>query len=312
MLPRPAPMPLARHAKALFLSLALLLAMGSSLARATEESWQLDGRTVALWRPTHSNEPRLPLIIFSHGFHGCATQSRYLTSALAEAGYLVVAPNHRDATCNGGTALLRDRPQQPFAEPGAWDQETYRDRAEDIRRLVAALSNDERLGNHVDWSHIALAGHSLGGYTVLGLAGAWDSWRLPAVRAVLALSPYTQPFLLRRSLSGVTVPVMFQGGTHDFGITPALSKNDGAFALARAPKYYVEFDRAGHLAWTDVGEEARAEIIRYSLAFLDHYLKSAPAALLTAPPAKGVVRLHYASELGHADLDAPTAESAAR
>ena len=43
-------------------------------------------------------------LVFSHGFHGCATQSTFLMQAFADAGYIVFAPNHRDATCNGGSA----------------------------------------------------------------------------------------------------------------------------------------------------------------------------------------------------------------
>ena len=48
---------------------------------------------------------------------------------------------------------------------------------------VAALRVLSAAGVAADY----LAGHSLGGYTVLALAGAWPSWKLANVRAVLAL-----------------------------------------------------------------------------------------------------------------------------
>jgi predicted dienelactone hydrolase len=86
-------------------------------------------------------------------------------TALASAGYLVVAPNHRDATGNGGSAR--------------W----------------------------IDWQRFGLIGHSLGGYTVLGLGGVWPSWKLDGVKAVLALSPYVQPFLVRRTPAGLGAPI---------------------------------------------------------------------------------------------------------
>jgi pimeloyl-ACP methyl ester carboxylesterase len=69
---------------------------------------------------------------------------------------------------------------------------------------------------------------------------------------VLALSPYVQPLLVRRTLAGLDAPVMYQGGTLDFGITPALHNATGAYNLSPTPKYYVELKGADHLAWTDL------------------------------------------------------------
>jgi len=145
---------------------------------------------------------------------------------------------------------------------------------------------------------VALVGHSLGGYTVLGLAGAWPSWRLPGVKAVLALSPYAQPFIAHQDLSGLAAPVMYQGGTLDFGESPPLRRNEGAYDLSSAPKYYVEFERATHFAWTDLGRAAHEAIVAYAVAFLDHYVKEAPAAPLLTRAAPDVSRLRYVSELG--------------
>jgi dipeptidyl aminopeptidase/acylaminoacyl peptidase len=58
--------------------------------------------------------------------------------ALASAGYVVVAPNHRDAISNGGSARWIDRPEQNFGKPETWDETSFRDRADDIVHLVAA------------------------------------------------------------------------------------------------------------------------------------------------------------------------------
>jgi dienelactone hydrolase len=55
------------------------------------------------------------MIVFSHGFGGCATQSRFLAAALADRGYWVFAPNHKDARRGrrGGGV----KPDEPFREP---------------------------------------------------------------------------------------------------------------------------------------------------------------------------------------------------
>ena len=256
----------------------------SAAAWASERTIELAGLRTTVWEPESAAPQRLPVLIFSHGFHGCATQSRFLMRAFAAAGYLVVAPNHRDATCNGGGASWLDPPEARFAQPGQWTDASYRTRAHDIDVIVQALHADARLSPRADLTRIGLIGHSLGGYTALGIAGAWPDWKLDGVRAVLALSPYSQPFIVRQTLAGIAVPVMYQGGSRDFGITPALRKNSGAYEQSRSPKYYVEFQNAGHLAWTDLSAVDHEAITAYAIAFMNHYVKGASAdALLTHP-----------------------------
>jgi predicted dienelactone hydrolase len=250
---------------------ALTAAVSAGTAHAAAEQLSNSGLDVTVWRP--DGDAPAPIVVFSHGFHGCATQSRFLMIAFAAAGYLVVAPNHRDATCNGGGARWISPPEQRFGQPGSWDEASFHDRADNIRRLVAALKADPAWRDRIDWQRLGLAGHSLGGYTVLGLAGAWPGWKLDGVKAVLALSPYVEPFLLHHSLAGLAAPVMYQGGTLDFGITPFVRKSMGAYDQSPAPKYYVEFKGAGHLAWTDVRDAHHAAIVAYSVAFLDRYIR---------------------------------------
>jgi len=151
----------------------------------------------------------------------------------------------------------------------------------------------------VDWSRLGLAGHSLGGYTVLALAGAWPSWKLDGIKAVLALSPYSQPFMVHKTLGGLSAPVMYQGGTLDFGITPSLHKTSGSYDLSPAPKYLVEFSKASHFAWTDIGIVAHNPIVYYSLAFMDHYVKGKPDEKRLKRVQPGVALYRYSSEFGN-------------
>ena len=280
----------------LLIVLAILISVVST-AQATEQTLRIGGLSVTVWSQENAGNPR-PTVIFSHGFHGCATQSRFLMEGLADAGYLVIAPNHRDATCAGGEATWMGRPDLPFQQPEGWNDTTYRDRADDIRRLLDALRSDDRWRTQIDWDRLALAGHSLGGYTVLGLAGAWPSWKLAGIKAVLALSPYTKPFDSHHTLATLAVPVMYQGGTRDVGITPELHKSMGSYDQTSRPKYYLELDGAGHFAWTNVNTESHRSIVAYSLAFLDHYVKNEPAGGLLTQKMSDVAIYRYASELG--------------
>lgn len=225
---------------------------------------------VSVWRPANASGPA-PVVIFSHGFHGSSTQSTFLTKALAAHGYLVFAPDHADSASglDGGSW----KPEVAFRDAERWSPSTYRDRADDVAALVEFLRIDPAWKELVDLSRVALAGHSLGGYTVLGLAGAWPEWKLPDVKAVLAFSPYCTPYVDHGSLHTLDIPVMYHGGTRDPGITPFVIKGGGAFELTPAPAWYVEFDGAGHFAWSDFNEKYHESIVFYSLAFLDRYLK---------------------------------------
>ncbi len=237
----------------------------------------ISGRDVAVWMPAGpAPAGGFPLVVFSHGFGGCNTQSVFLMESLANAGYLVVAPNHADAGCGKARQAWAGRhPEEPFQKAAEWSDATYKDRLADIEAVLdAVLSAKSFQGVRVDASRVGLAGHSLGGYTALGIAGAWPAWKDPRVKAVLALSPYSEPFLVKTDLGRLKVPVMYQGGTLDFGVSPVVSRPGGAYDRSSTPKYYVEFRGAGHLAWTGLNPRFHDIIDRYSVAFFDHYLKA--------------------------------------
>lgn len=284
---------------------------------------QIRGRDVAVWYPTtakaapfeydasflgkvaHDAAPSVgcggaaPLIVFSHGYTGCALQSIFLMEELARHGYVVAAPDHADAALCHTRTLARKRsghrgawPQQPdILKPDLWDDTTRKDRREDIEVVINALLADNEFGKSINSKKIGLAGHSLGGYTVVGTAGGWPSWRDERVGAVLALSPYVMPFEAKKTLGNVRVPLMYQGGTLDVGITPFLTGPHGAYNEANAPIYFVELKHAGHFAWVNCERERTTEaclanvanarlIAQYSVAFFDRYLKGADEPLL--------------------------------
>jgi predicted dienelactone hydrolase len=263
------------------------------------------GRDVAIWKPAGASpKSGFPLVVFSHGFSGCNTQSKFLMEAFAEAGYLVLAPNHEDARCgsaHGGNLTGGFGPKESFIDPSKWSDETYRSRAADVGEVInAALKSKKFEGVAVDPRRIGLAGHSLGGYTALGLAGAWPSWRDPRIKAVLALSAYCTPYMMSGELEKINVPVMYQGGTLDFGVTPFIRRGGGAYDLTSTPKYYVEFRGAGHGAWTDWIKKFHGVIDDYSIAFFDRYLKNDAAKLdrLAADPRPELVS-KLTSRIGH-------------
>jgi predicted dienelactone hydrolase len=244
---------------------------GGSLTQSGESA-EIAGVPVSIWRPSGVSGAA-PVIVFSHGWLGSANQSTFLTAGLAAHGYLVIAPDHRDSSGNKRPAGARVDPKS-FIHPGEWNDTVFRDRRDDIFAIVKALKSDRKWSGAIDWKRFGLAGHSLGGYTVLGLAGAWPSWKLPEkVKAVLALSPFCTPYLANHTLASLHVPVMYQGGTADFGITPFVGKSGGAYDQTSSPDYFINFQGAGHLAFTDLNPRFQVAILAYSLAFFDRYVK---------------------------------------
>jgi hypothetical protein len=91
----------------------------------------------------------------------------------------------------------------------------------------------------------------------------------------------------------VSVPIMFQGGTADEGVTPFVTRRGGAYDSAPAPKYLVVFSGATHAAWGDRRNESHADIMAYSLAFLDRYVRDRPAMAVLTSARPGVASLRF-------------------
>ena len=282
------------------------------------------GRKVAVWYPAAAAEqpfaytrasgelpgsvardappaacPRVPLVLFSHGLGGCGLQSTFLTEEFARRGYVVAAPDHADAaTCgiDGEALRLQNlRTEQPLLEPARWTDQTEIGRLRDLRAAIAKVSGDAALARIADTTRVGAVGHSLGGYAVLAMGGAWPAWRTREVKAVVALSPFVAPFIVHGTLPQLAVPVMYQGAQFDWGLTPAMEGPKGAFARSPAPKYYVRLLGGTHVEWTNLGclgassaaacLQARpnaALIAGYAGEFLNRYLKDRPSSLLAS------------------------------
>jgi len=78
-----------------------VLSLGTAPAWAADElATQIGGIDVVVWTPSAGVRENLAVLMFSHALYMCPTQSRYLTAALADAGYLVIAPRHSDSSCS--------------------------------------------------------------------------------------------------------------------------------------------------------------------------------------------------------------------
>jgi hypothetical protein len=100
-------------------------------------------------------------------------------------------------------------------------------------------------------------------------------------------SPYAEPYLVNSDIGKIHVPLMYQGGTTDLMVTPAVKRPGGAYDSSNPPKYFLEIQKAGHMAWSNtvckgystvsvcLASDDMARVIdAYGIAFFDRYLKS--------------------------------------
>lgn len=104
---------------------------------------------------------KLPLILLSHGTGGSAMSIAWLGTALAAHGYIVAAVNHPG---NNGLEAYTAR---GFS--------TWWERARDLSSVVDGMLADSTFGGHIDSKRIGAAGFSLGGYTMIEIAGGMTS-----------------------------------------------------------------------------------------------------------------------------------------
>ncbi len=116
------------------------------------------GHPAAVEAPLSGAVRKYPLILLSHGTGGSAISLDWLAASLAEEGYIVAGVNHP-----GNNAL---EPLTPEGFTLWWE------RATDVSEVLNALLTDPAFGPRIDATRIGAAGFSLGGYTVLELAGA--------------------------------------------------------------------------------------------------------------------------------------------
>jgi predicted dienelactone hydrolase len=100
---------------------------------------------------------KFPMIVLSHGTGGSAMQMAWLGTALAAKGYIAVAVNHPG---NNGTEAYT---AQGFS--------TWWERARDLSVVIDSMLVDPTFGPRIDAKRIGAAGFSLGGYTMIEIAG---------------------------------------------------------------------------------------------------------------------------------------------
>jgi len=218
-------------------------------------------------------EGKHPLLVLSHGYRGNWGNQAWLASALARQGYIVAAVNHPGTTTH-------DRSPNAAAQ--------LSQRPADLSRVIDSVLAQPAQFGAVAQNHIALAGHSLGGWTVLESAGArfdpehfakdcaihpqLSSCRVyqqmnPAgapdgeaqlaadlrdkrVTAVVSLDIGLSRGFTDASLAALPVPVLvIAAGAPSEELPAQLESADLARRLPKASTHYVEISDASHFSF---------------------------------------------------------------
>jgi predicted dienelactone hydrolase len=227
-----------------------------------------------------------PVMMFSHGSCGYATQSLFLTALLASYGYVVVSPPHPGNTlvdfpaCGTPAVQVNSAVERPRDIIFALDQ-----------MLAASAADGSPFAGGLDADRVGMMGHSFGGFTTYGVLPLEPRFK---VAVPLAAAVPGQP--------RVTIPSLTMLGAVDARVNNATIRT--AYANATPPKVLVEIGDAGHYAFSDLcfpspdcsppvtttQEESHALVLRWVVPFLEQYLAGRSAeSFFTAPPPGAVV-----------------------
>lgn len=240
-----------------------------------------------LYQPksTTSNLPA-PLIIISHGLASSRETFAYLGKHFASHGFAVAIIEHDDISLDKFDGFLAG--SERFPEPN-----NLIDQPLDVKSVLDKLEQKSQVNPHLqgklNLEQVGLIGQSLGGYTVLALAGAQliadktaaecqqDSYKTvlldlsslikctfnqlsnqpyqlrdPRIKAVIAINPLGKIFG-EAGISQVKVPTMFISGTNDL-ITPPVAEQMQPFTwLENTDKYLVLVKPGTHFSFLQEG-----------------------------------------------------------
>jgi predicted dienelactone hydrolase len=239
-----------------------------------------------------------PLVLISHGSGGAIANLDWLATKLAAAGFIVAGPNHPGSTRGDST---------PLETTKLWQ------RAADLSDVLTALSSDPVWAPHIDAQHVGALGFSLGGHTVMAVAGlrvdreayaryceaektmadcVWfasgkvdlrsvdktlfeHSNRDPRIRSVIAIDPSVIRASTAESLHAIDIPVHIINIGRPKTIPIAVRSDDIAAEIPNAD--YQTVDGAVHLSFLAECRPEAADFLK-SVGETDPICEDAPGS----------------------------------
>ncbi len=168
---------------------------------------------------------KFPLVVFGHGLGGEPESYMDILRAISGAGYVVAAPAFplSNAKAPGGVTFL-DQPSQP----------------KDMSFVITQMLKDAA----VNTDKVLVAGHSLGGITVVDMLGNPQQID-KRVDGAIVVAGTTNVLSFTKMFEGTpSIPVMFMHGDSDETVPYNLGVN--TFQQAKTPKWFLTFVGGSH------------------------------------------------------------------
>ncbi len=234
-----------------------------------------------------------PVVLISHGFGSVRQNYISVAEHLASYGFIVVVPEHIGSDLRYRQELLKG------GLSSALSPVEYIDRPRDLSFLIDQL--EELVANEPKWAkvfnleQIGIIGDSLGGTTVLSLAGAplniprlreecqrkqviintalilqCQASNLPPIeynleddriKAVISAHPLTSGIFGPESMAQIDIPILMTAGSDDI-ITPVVVEQIHPFMwLQNQPKYLLLYQPGTHFSSSKPSTEFTADYI---------------------------------------------------
>lgn len=221
-----------------------------------------------------------PLIVFAHGSGGLGTGYDRLFRTWAESGYVVAAPAFPISRGDGEWQV--DLPKLPGDMSFVIDQ---------VLRLSAGAGSS--LDGAVDPARIGVAGHSMGGMTVLAVAGN-TCCHDRRITAAVVLAGRETPFGSGQFWNRIVTPILLVHGDADDNVVYGDGRR--AYANAPPPRFLLTVLGGDHgTPYTGDPAHGQAGLVSDAIVdFFDHFLHhdaGGLARLRARAEAPGVAKL---------------------
>ncbi len=230
-----------------------------------------------LYLPKTTSTNSVPVIVISHGVAEDRNTYGYLAEHLASYGFAVAVIEHVGGDANRVRKYFSGLAPAPNATE-------LLERPRDVSFLLDELQRrvqSDPILRQLDVRQVGLVGHSLGGYTILALAGAEINFELikrdcnpnrslnlsvllqcrakdlkpqhyllkdPRIKAIFAINPLDSKIFGKQGMSQIRVPTFLMGGSDDI-ITPAVPEQIYPFTwLQTSDKYLAIIEKGTHFS----------------------------------------------------------------